>query len=94
MCDTHWVLRLLLVSPTCTFLCLMFDPMCNKPYIVGANTQDLAIVNLIAKEEGIEKKKWNRFLGEFGNVPFAIAPLYPTFLHQEDGVSCHIVYPA
>ena len=62
---THWVLRLLFVSPTRTFLCLVFDPPCNKPYIVGANTQELAIVNLIAKQEGIEprpQKRWDRFL--------------------------------
>ena len=31
----------------------------------------------------------DRFWGEFGSVAFAIAPLYSTFLHQEDGVSCH-----
>ena len=91
-CNEHWVLRLLLVSPTRTFLCLVFDPLCNKPYIAGANTEELAIVNLIAKREGIEprsQKRWDRFLGEFGSVAFAIAPLYSTFLHQEDGVSYH-----
>ena len=89
------MLRLLLVSPTRTFLCLVFDPLCNKPYIVGANGEELAIVNLIAKQEGIEprpQKRWERFLGEFGSVAFAIAPLYSTFLHQEDGVSCHFAY--
>ena len=32
------------------------------------------------------------FLGQFGNVAFAIAPLYSTFLHQEDSVSCHHVF--
>ena len=67
----HWVLRLLLVSPTRTFLCLVFDPLCNKPYIVGANIEELAIVNLIAEQEGIEprpQKRWDRFLGEFGSV--------------------------
>ena len=85
--NTHWVLRLLLVSPTCTFLCLVFDLLCNKPYIVGANTEELAIVNLI---EPRPQKKWDRFLGEFGSVAFAIARLYSTFLHQEDGVSCHL----
>ena len=47
--NQHWVLRLLLVSPTRTHLCLVFDPLCNKPHIVGANTEELAIVNLIAK---------------------------------------------
>ena len=90
--NEHWVLRLLLVSPTRTFLCLVFDPLCNKPYIAGANTEELAIVNLIAKREGIEarpQKRWDKFLGEFGSVAFAIAPLYSTFPHQEDGVSCH-----
>ena len=35
--NTHWVSRLMLVSPTRTFLCLMFDPPCNWPYIFGAN---------------------------------------------------------
>ena len=85
------MLRLLLVSPTHTFLCLVFDLLCNKPYIVGANTEELAIVNLIAEQEGIEPRpqtRWDGFLGEFGSVAFAIAPLYFTFLHQEDGVSC------
>ena len=88
--NEHWVLRLLLVSPTRTSLCLVFDPLCNKPYIVGANTEELAIV--IAEQEGIEprpQKRWDKFLGEFGSVAFAIAPLYSTFLHQEDGVSSH-----
>ena len=90
--NQHWVLRLLLVSPTRTFSCLMFDPLCNKPYIVGANTEELATVNLIAEREGIEakpQKRWDKFLGEFGSVAFAIAPLYSTFLHLEDGVSSH-----
>ena len=54
--NTHSVLGLLLVSPTRTFLCLMFDPMSNRPYIVAANTEDLAIVNLIARQEGIEPR--------------------------------------
>ena len=42
--NTHWVLRLLLVSPTRTFLCLVFDPLCNRSYIVGANIEELPIV--------------------------------------------------
>ena len=54
--NEHWVLRLLLVSPTRTFLCLVFNPLCNKPYIVGVNTEELAIVNLIAEQEGIEPR--------------------------------------
>ena len=92
--NTHWVLRLLLVSPTRTFLCLVFDPLSNGPYIVGANTEELAIVNLIAEQEGIEPrphKKWDRFLGEFGSVASATAPLYSTFLRQKEGVRCHLV---
>ena len=28
--------------------------------------------------------------GEFGSIAFAIAPLYSTFLHQKDYVSCHL----
>ena len=91
--NEHWVLRLLLVSPTRIFLCLVFNPLCNKLYIVGANTEELAPVNLIAEQEGIEprpQKRWDRFLGESGSVAFAIAPLYSTFLQQEDGVSCHL----
>ena len=35
--NTHRVVRLLLVARTHEYLCLMFDPVCNKPYIVGAN---------------------------------------------------------
>ena len=90
--NEHWVLRLLLVSPTRTFLCLVFDPLCNKPHIVGTNTEELAIFKLIAEQEGIEPRpqtSWDRFLGEFGSVAFAIAPLYSPFLHQKDRVSCH-----
>ena len=90
--NKHWVLRLLLVFPARTFLCIVFNPLCNKPYIVGANVEELAIVNLIADQEGIEprpQKKLDRFLGELGSVAFTIGPLYSTFLHQEDGVSCH-----
>ena len=93
VCDQHWVLCLLLVSPCRSFLCLVFDPLCNRPYIVGANTKELAIVNPIAEQEGIEprpQKKWGRFWGEFGSVAFAIAPLYSTFLRHKDGVSSHI----
>ena len=73
----------------------MFDPLSNMPCIVDANTEELAIVNLIAEQEGIEprlRKKWDKFLGEFGSVAFAIAPLYSTFLRQEDGVSCLLAY--
>ena len=78
--NEHWVLRLLLVSPTCILLCLVFDPPCNKPYIVGANIEELAIVNLIGEQEGIEprpQKSWDKFLGEFGSLAFAIPPSTP-----------------
>ena len=50
-------------------------------------------MNLIAEHEGIrprQQKKWDMFLGEFGSIAFAIAPLYSTFLHQKDYVSCHL----
>ena len=78
--NSHWVLRLLLVSPTRTFLCLVFDPLCYKPYIAGANTEELAIVNLIAEQEGIKaraQKRLDKFWGEFGSVAFAMAPSTP-----------------
>ena len=51
------------------------------------------MLNLITEREGIEprpQKRLDSFLGELGSVAFAIAPLYPTFLHEEDGVSCHL----
>ena len=92
MRNEHWVFCLSLVSPTCTFLCLMFDFLSNRLYLVGANTKELAIADLVAEQEGIEprpQKKSDRFLGEFGIVAFAIAPLYSTFLRQKDGVRCH-----
>ena len=88
--NEHWVPRLSLVSPTHTFLCLVFDLLCNRQYIVGANTEELAIVNLIAEREAIEprlQKRWDRFLGEYGSVGFAIVPLFSTFLHQEDSAA-------
>ena len=80
VCDTHWLLCLLLVFLAHTFLCLVFDPLCNEPYIVGANTEEMAIVNLITEQEGIEpraQKKWDGFLGPIGSVGFAIAPSTP-----------------
>ena len=93
--NAYWVLRLLLVSPTCTLLCVLFDPLSNRPYIVGANIEELAIVDLIAEQEGIEprpRKKWDRFLDGSGITAFAIALLYSTFLRQRDGVSYHPAY--
>ena len=70
----------------------MFYPLRNRQHIVGANSEELAIVTLIAEQGGIrprQQKKWDTLFGQPGNVVFAIAPLYSTFLHQEDGVSCH-----
>ena len=86
------MLRLWLASPKRAYLCLVFDPLSDRPYMEGANTEEVAIVNLIAEQEAIEptpSKKWNMFLGESGSVVFAIAPLYSTFLRQKNGVSCH-----
>ena len=63
--------------------------------MMGANSEELAIVKLTVEQGGIEQrpqKKWDRFLGEFGSVAFAIAPLYSTFLRRKDGVSCHPAY--
>ena len=48
----HWVLRLLL--PTRGYLCLTFDPLCDRPHIVGANQEELVVVDLIAEREGIQ----------------------------------------
>ena len=90
--NSHWVLRLLLITPTREYLCLKFDPICDRPHIVGANQEELAVVDLIAKREGVEPrqwKKWSKVLDAFGAVAFAIAPLHSTFIHQTDGVSCH-----
>ena len=50
-------------------------------------------MNLIAEQEGIwprQRKKYGTFLGDFGSLGFAIAPLYSTFLHQDVYVSCHL----
>ena len=32
----HWLLRLLLASPTHTLLCLVFDPQCKRQIVVVA----------------------------------------------------------
>ena len=37
--NTHWVLCFLLVSSKHTFLCLVFDPLWNSAYMVGANRE-------------------------------------------------------
>ena len=41
----HGVLRLLLNAPTCEYLCLKLDPLCDpydRPHLVGANQEELA----------------------------------------------------
>ena len=80
----HWVLRFLLIAPTREYLCLKFDPMCDRPHIVGANEEELAAVDLIAG-----RKKWSKISDAFGALALAIAPLHSTFIQQIDGVSCH-----
>ena len=89
----HRVPRLLLVAPTCEYLCLMFDPLSSKPHTVGANMERLAKMELIAEQEGVQPrqlKKWDVFLGAFGSVAFAIAPHYSTFIRQDNYASCHL----
>ena len=58
MSNRHWVLRLLLIAPTRKYLCLKFDPMCGRPHIVGANQEELAVVDLIAEQDGVEPQQW------------------------------------
>ena len=92
MSNWHWVLRLLLIAPTREYLCLKFDPMCDRPHIVGANQEELVVLDLIAEREGVEpqqRKMWSKILDAFGALVFAIAPLHSTFIQQLDGVSCH-----
>ena len=81
--NSHWVLRLLLIAPTREYLCLKFDPMCERPHIVGANQEELTVVDLIAEREGVEpqqRKKWSKILDAFGALAFVIAPLHSTFI--------------
>ena len=88
----HWVLRLLMIAPTRKYLCLKFDPLCDRPHIVGANQEELAVVDLIAEREGIQphlRKKWAKILDAFGALAFAIALLHSTFIRHIDGVNCH-----
>ena len=67
--NSHWVLRLLLIAPTREYLSLKFDAMCDRPHIVGAHQEELAVVDLIAEGEGVEpqqRKKWSKILDIFG----------------------------
>ena len=46
----------------------------------------------LAEREGIQpqpRRKWATFLDAFGSLAFAIAPLYSTFIRQDDFVTCH-----
>ena len=54
MSNWHWVLRLLLIAPTREYPCLKFDQMCNRPHIVVAYQEELALVDLVAAREGVE----------------------------------------
>ena len=79
----HWVLHLLLIAPTREYLCLKFDPVCDRPHIVGAHHEELGVVDLIAEREGTEpqhRKKWSKIVDAFGALAFAIAPLHSTFI--------------
>ena len=88
----HLVLRLLLIAPAREYLCCKFDPQCDRPRIVGANQEELVVVDLIAERGGIQpqqRQKWAKILDAFGALAFAIAPLLSTFIRQIDGVGCH-----
>ena len=90
--NSHWVLRLSLIAPTREYLCLKFDPMCDRPLIVWANQEELVFVDSIAERECVEpqqRKRWSNILDAFGALAFAIAPLHSTFIQQLDGVRCH-----
>ena len=53
------------------------------PHIVGANLEHLAVLELIAKREGIQpqwRNKLVKFLGAFGSLAFATTPLYSYFI--------------
>ena len=49
----HWILHLLLISPTREYVCLKFGPPCDQPHIVGANHKEWVVVDLIGNGEGI-----------------------------------------
>ena len=53
----RWVLRLLFNGPTREYLYFKFDPLCDRPHIVGANHEELAVVDLIAKQAGIQPQQ-------------------------------------
>ena len=53
----HRVLCLLLIAPSREYLCLKFDPLCDRPHIFGANQEELVVVDLIAEREGIQPQQ-------------------------------------
>ena len=76
----HWVLRLLLIAPTREYLCLKFDLVCDRPHIVGANQEELAVVDLIAEQEGVEprqRKKWSKLLDASVPLHLQLHPCIP-----------------
>ena len=63
------------------YLCVKFGPLEDKPHIVVANMEEL-----IAKKEHVQAEQWKKrenFLGSFGSLAFATAPLYSTFSKQD-----------
>ena len=77
----HLVLLLLLVTLAVECLCLVFDPLSSKSHIVGANMEELAIMELIAEQEGIQPrqpKKWDVFfLVLLAVLPLLLQPSTP-----------------
>ena len=89
----HWVLRLLFIAPTREYLSLKFDPLYDRPRIVGPHQVELAVVDLIVEREGIgpqHRKKWAKIPDAFSALAFAFAPLHSTFIGRIDGVSSHL----
>ena len=42
----YWVFRLLLIAPTREYICVKFDPLCDRPCNVGANQEEVDVVDL------------------------------------------------
>ena len=75
----HWVLHLL-IAPTREYLCLKFDPLFDRPQIVGANHEELAVVDLFAEREGIQpqqRKKWAKILHTSVPLHMQLHPCIP-----------------
>ena len=83
MGNFHSVLCLLLIGQVREYLCPKFDPLCDRPHFVGANQEELVVVDLIADRQGIQprqRKKWAKILDAFAAIAFAIAPLHSSFI--------------